>query len=82
MKSRVPTKHVAKELKQSVMPERDVGAIGGSGDISHYLEQLQSGEVRNFKKTMGEVTNGGPAFDPGETLQPAFSEAVRQSVIQ
>lgn len=40
----MPTKHIAKELNQFVMPERDVGTIGGSSDISHYLEQLQSGE--------------------------------------
>lgn len=82
MGSREATKHVAKDLKQSVMPERDVSAIGGSSDISQYLEQLQSGEVRNFKKTLDEVINGGHEFDTGGTLQPAFSKAVRQSITQ
>lgn len=62
--SRVPTKHVSEELKQSLTLKRDVREIRDGSSFGS--EQSVCDEVGEFDKTMGKVTNA-VEFDPGGT---------------
>lgn len=67
----MPTKCVSEELKQSVIPRRqmweryELVVIFG-------LEPLTSSEVRESNKPMGKATNGCHEFDPGGTPKQHF----------
>lgn len=57
----VPTRCVPQELKQPVMPKREMWEREGVAVIFG-SEQLRSSEVRESTKTMGQPTNGGFQF--------------------
>lgn len=66
----VPTKYVPEEVKQPMIPKRDVGGRGMA--VTFGLERLKRVKMRESHKTVGEAADGGCQFDPGGTHNQCF----------